>query len=77
MRGRFEARSLTGKDIAQELCAQSLTDGFHADAAAFDADLGFLPRSDGSTEITVQTELGENLLVWAKQLGLIQVKKIG
>lgn len=77
MRGRFEAKSLTGNDIAQALRAQSMKDGFHTDAAAFDADLGFAPRSDGTTEITVQTELGENLLVWAKQLGLIDVKKIG
>ncbi len=77
MRGRFESKSLTGNDIAEALRAQSLRDGFHADAAVFDADLSFAPRSDGMTEITVQTELGENLLVWAKQLGLIEVKKIG
>ena len=77
MRGRFAAKSLTGNEIEAALRAQSLTDGFHTDAAAFDADLSFAPRSDGMTEITVQTELGENLLVWAKQLGMIEVKKIG
>jgi len=77
VRGRFSAKLLADGRMDGALRALSLKDGFHADAEAFDADLGFSPGEDGATEITVQTELGENLLVWAKQLGLLAVKKIG
>ena len=77
MRGQFSARALTDAPLDEALRTRALRDGFHPDAAAFDADLSFAPSPDGESVITVQTELGENLLVWAKQLGMIRVKKIG
>lgn len=77
MRGRFEAACRAEGTLSDTLRALALKDGFHPDEAAFAADLAFAPPDGAAGEITVQTELGENLLVWARQLGLIEVKKIG
>ncbi len=73
MRGAYsavgEAEALAGAlwDLAQR-------DGFYVNRSDFDAALRFAPCADG-VRIEVYAELGENLLVWARQKGVLQLKR--
>lgn len=73
MRGAYFAAGEAGT-LAGVLWDLAQRDGFYGKREDFDAALRFEPRADG-VRIEVYAELGENLLVWARQKGVLQLKR--
>lgn len=73
MRGAYLAEG-EAEALAASLWSLAERDGFYANREAFDAELKFLAQPDG-VRIEVYGELGENLLVWARQKGALKLKK--
>lgn len=75
MRGYYRALPLKEQAVAEALCDLALREHFFRDAQDFARHFSFAPAEDGWVEIGVATELGENLLAYAKMLGLARFKK--
>lgn len=73
MRGVYYAAG-ERESLAASLWELVQRDGFYVNREDFDAALHFAPCANGVC-IEVYAELGENLLVWARQKGLLQLKR--
>lgn len=74
MRGAYRAETASPEELSAQLWALAEQDGFYVNRESFDAELKFAAQPDG-VRIEVYGELGENLLVWARQKGLLKLKK--
>ena len=75
MRGKYTLCSRTERSAAEEVQALGLEDGFFADREALEKALVFAADADGET-VEVYAEMGENLLLWARQEGRITIRKM-
>lgn len=73
MRGAYLAAG-EAETLAASLWSLAARDGFYGNREAFDAELKFIDQPD-AVRIEVYGELGENLLVWARQKGILTLKK--
>lgn len=72
MRGAYLAAG-EAEALAASLWSLAERDGFYESREAFDAQLKFIDQPD-AVRIEVYGELGENLLVWARQKGVLKLK---
>lgn len=73
MRGAYLAAG-EAETLAASLWSLAERDGFYVNRETFDAELKFIEQPD-AVRIEVYGELGENLLVWARQKGILTLKK--
>lgn len=73
MRGAYLAAG-ESETLAASLWSLAERDGFYVNRESFDAELKFIGQPD-AVRIEVYGELGENLLVWARQKGILTLKK--
>ena len=78
MRGWYWALPLKEQDAERALAELGCREGFFPTAEDMNAHFVFAPAPEaGWTEIGVATEIGENLLAYAKMLGLLRFRKVG
>lgn len=75
MRGKYALRSRTNRSAAEELRDLGLKDGFFASRETLAEALVFGSEAEEET-VEVYAEMGENLLLWARQQGRIDIRKI-
>ncbi len=73
MRGWY--RVLSGGDPAEALAALGCREGFYTAPEELSGDYVFETAPGGDTLVGVKTELGENLLTFAKLRGLLRLKR--
>lgn len=75
MRGWYLALGTQGRAAAEALEELGFREGFYRDAADFSRSFSFGEGPEGWTSVGVKTEIGENLLTYAKLTGLVRVRR--
>ncbi len=75
MRGWYLALETQGRAVARTLEELGCREGFYKDADEFAQSFAFAEGPEGWTAVGVKTEIGENLLTYAKLTGLVRVRR--
>lgn len=75
MRGYYWARPLKEQAVEEALCDLGCREHFFETAEEFARHFSFAGTPEGWTEVGVASEIGENLLAYAKMTGLLRFRK--
>lgn len=75
MRGWYLARESQDVPVAEALEALGCREGFFKESRDFAQSFSFAEGPEGWTSVGVKTEIGENLLTYAKLTGLVRVRR--
>ena len=75
MSGWYLALETQGRAVAEALEELGCREGFYKDGRDFAQSFSFAEGPEGWTSVGVKTEIGENLLTYAKLTGLVRVRR--